>query len=97
VKSGAAQAAGAAAVDLPWRLAMQQVLRALTPFFLALAFAAVTPAEALAYVDPGTGSYLFQLAAAGLLAGMFTIRRFWDALKSRFRNETAPGRSSHTE
>ena len=76
---------------------MQQVFRALTPFFMALAFAAVTPAETSAYVDPGTGSYLFQLAAAGLLAGMFTVRRFWDALKSRFRSHTASGRSSHTE
>jgi hypothetical protein len=50
---------------------------------LALAFTALTPSYAWAYVDPGTGSYLFQLAAAGLFAGMFTLRRYWYALKAR--------------
>ena len=34
---------------------------------LCLGFVLTTPWEALAYIDPGTGSYLFQLAAAGLL------------------------------
>ncbi len=54
---------------------------------LALGLVVLTPTEALAYVDPGTGSYLFQLAAAGFLAGMFTLRRYWDAVKSRFRGK----------
>jgi hypothetical protein len=52
---------------------------------LCLGFVLTTPWQALAYIDPGTGSYLFQLAAAGLLAGMFTVRRYWDALKSALR------------
>jgi hypothetical protein len=51
---------------------------------LALGLVAVTPTDAWAYVDPGTGSYLFQLAAAGFLAGLFTIRRYWGAVKARF-------------
>lgn len=50
---------------------------------LALGLIVTTPADAWAYVDPGTGSYLFQLAAAGFLAGMFTLRRYWDAVKAR--------------
>ena len=54
---------------------------------LALGLVVFTPTEGLAYVDPGTGSYLFQLAAAGFLAGMFTLRRYWDAVKSRFRGK----------
>ena len=54
---------------------------------LALGLVVLTPTEALAYVDPGTGSYLFQLAAAGFLAGTFTLRRYWDAVKSRFRGK----------
>lgn len=49
---------------------------------LTLGFVAVTPTDAWAYVDPGTGSYLFQLAAAGLFAGMFTLRRYWYVLRS---------------
>ena len=52
---------------------------------LTLGFILTVPAPALAYVDPGTGSYLFQLAAAGLLAGMFTLRRYWEVVKSAFR------------
>jgi hypothetical protein len=59
---------------------------------LALGFVALTPADAFAYVDPGTGSYLFQLAAAGLFAGMFTLRRFWDAVKSRVTGHVASAR-----
>jgi hypothetical protein len=54
---------------------------------LALGLIVLTPTEALAYVDPGTGSYLFQLAAAGFLAAMFTLRRYWDTVKSRFRGK----------
>ena len=43
---------------------------------LALVFVAVTASDAWAYIDPGTGSYLFQVAAAGLLAGIYTMRRY---------------------
>lgn len=71
--------------------------RKAVPFvLLALGFVLTTPAEALAYIDPGTGSYLFQLAAAGLLAGMFTLRRYWDLLKSTFRRGAGPSGSNTT-
>jgi hypothetical protein len=30
-----------------------------------------------AYLDPGTGSYVLQLALAGLLGAAYTLRRFW--------------------
>jgi hypothetical protein len=64
---------------------------------LALGFLATTPTNAWAYVDPGTGSYLFQLAAAGFFAGMFTLRQYWKVLKARFgRQPTIPGRSSQS-
>ena len=61
---------------------------------LTLGFVLTVPVQALAYVDPGTGSYLFQLAAAGLLAGMFTLRRYWEVMKSAFRR--GPGAHDHT-
>ena len=51
--------------------------------FLGLAVL-LTPSYAWAYVDPGTGSYLFQLAAAGLLAGVYTMRGYWRALVDTF-------------
>jgi hypothetical protein len=44
-----------------------------------------TPTDAWAYVDPGTGSYLFQLTFAGLLAAAYTIRRYWQVLTTAFR------------
>ena len=46
----------------------------------------LTPSYAWAYVDPGTGSYLFQLAAAGFLAGAYTLRRYWHALTTTMRS-----------
>lgn len=45
-----------------------------------------TVEEAEAYIDPGTGSYLLQLAVGGLLAAAFTIRLFWRKLRSFMSN-----------
>jgi hypothetical protein len=36
-----------------------------------------------AYIDPGTGSYLFQLAIAGALAALFTLKRYWHVIRQR--------------
>ena len=66
------------------------------PALLALGLVVTTPADASAYVDPGTGSYLFQLAAAGFLAGMFTLRRYWDVVKSRFGRQTTSARADRS-
>lgn len=68
--------------------------RVLDLVVLAFGLVLTVPSEALAYVDPGTGSYLFQLAVAGLLAGMFTLRRYWEALKATFRRGTSPSGSN---
>lgn len=45
----------------------------------------LTPRTAWAYLDPGTGSYMLQVAAAGLLASMFTIKLYWQRVKVWFR------------
>lgn len=34
-------------------------------------------ASKLAYLDPGSGSYLIQLLIAALLGGAFVIKAFW--------------------
>jgi hypothetical protein len=52
---------------------------------LALVLLLTTPPDALAYVDPGTGSYVFQLAIAGGLAALYTIRSYWRSLTSALR------------
>ncbi len=46
--------------------------------------------NAHAYLDPGTGSYLLQLAAAGLLASMFTLRMYWTKVKDWVRKLGGP-------
>lgn len=37
-----------------------------------------------AYLDPGTGSYFFQLIIAALLGGLFAIKLFWNSIKAFF-------------
>ena len=39
--------------------------------------------DAHAYLDPGTGSYVFQMVIAVLLSGAFTLKHFWHRLKAR--------------
>lgn len=41
-------------------------------FFIAADFQ-----EAQAYLDPGTGSYVFQVAIAFLLVALATLKNFW--------------------
>jgi membrane protease YdiL (CAAX protease family) len=43
------------------------------------------PANAYAYLDPGTGSYLLQIALAALVGALFAIRLFWSRIKSFFK------------
>ena len=57
---------------------------------------ALSPA-AYAYIDPGTGSYLFQLLIAGLLGGGFLVKAYWRHLRrwvarvARRREKTVTG------
>ncbi|MCR4305814.1 MAG: hypothetical protein NUV73_01890 [Candidatus Daviesbacteria bacterium] len=44
----------------------------------------IFPREAHAYLDPGTGSYLLQILAAGILASLFFIKSWWRRLKNLF-------------
>jgi hydrogenase-4 membrane subunit HyfE len=47
-------------------------------FFAFLVFVfAFSVKRASAYIDPGTGSYLLQIAIAFLLGALFTIKGFW--------------------
>ena len=49
---------------------------------LVLLLLLASPPDALAYIDPGTGSYLFQLLLAGGLAGLYTVRKYWFSVKA---------------
>lgn len=41
---------------------------------------------AYAYLDPGTGSYIFQLLIAGAVGLAFVIKIFWGRIKGFFGN-----------
>ena len=45
-------------------------------FILVMVFLAVS-IPALAYLDPGTGSYLFQLLIAGIDGAGYAVKVFW--------------------
>jgi len=44
----------------------------------------ILPQKAYAYLDPGTGSYMFQLAIALLAGGFFAIKLYWRRIKTFF-------------
>ena len=53
------------------------------------------PTRAQAYLDPGSGSIVLQVAIGGILAAMATTRLYWNRLRSLFRrnrgaNSTLP-------
>ena len=39
----------------------------------------------MAYLDPGSGSYLLQLLIAGIVGAAFAVRMSWGRIKSFFR------------
>lgn len=39
-----------------------------------------------AYIDPGTASYLFQVAAGALLGGVFLLRTYWTRVVTTVRS-----------
>lgn len=50
----------------------------------AIALTVAIPANAHAYVDPSTGSFVFQMVTAGVLGALFVVKSFWRQLKSAF-------------
>ncbi len=46
------------------------------------------PSKAHAYLDPGTGSYVFQLLVAGLLGGSFFFKSIYKKIKGKLKKDT---------
>jgi membrane associated rhomboid family serine protease len=46
----------------------------------------ISSQSAYAYLDPGTGSYIFQLVLAGLIGGLFAVKLFWKKIKNFLGN-----------
>ncbi|MDO8519414.1 MAG: hypothetical protein Q7T11_04560 [Deltaproteobacteria bacterium] len=43
--------------------------------------------EALAYLDPGTGSMIIQIVIGSVLAISYTVKIYWKKLKSIFQKK----------
>lgn len=52
-------------------------------FFSAL-YLVLIPQNAHAYLDPGTGSYILQVGAAVLFAGLFILKTWWTQVNHFF-------------
>lgn len=59
------------------------------PVVLGALSLAAMPVDAWAYLDPGTGSYVLQMAAAGFFAAMVTMRSYMQYIKAWFKNLTS--------
>jgi hypothetical protein len=60
--------------------------RMLAISILVTLLALVLAPPAYAYLDPGTGSYIFQLLIAAVVGLAFLIKVFWSRIKGFFTN-----------
>ena len=58
----------------------------ITIFFVVWAIF-VFPETSHAYLDPGTGSFVFQMIIAGVVGGLFAIKTFWRKIVSFFKKD----------
>jgi hypothetical protein len=42
------------------------------------------PGDAWAYIDLGTGSYVFQVLIASVLGAAFAVRAYWERIRAFF-------------
>lgn len=55
--------------------------------FIFIAFLFVLfPPQVYAYLDPGTGSYIFQILIAGLLGSLFFLKSAFKKIKSFYKD-----------
>ncbi len=63
---------------------MKKIIKSL--IILGIISSVLFPQKAHAYLDPGTGSYVLQIAAAVLFGGLFAIKAFWGKITGFFTN-----------
>jgi hypothetical protein len=61
--------------------------------FLVMSLLIVFSGPASAYIDAGSGSYMLQMALAGVMALVFSIKLSWHRLKS-YTSNLVRGRSN---
>jgi hypothetical protein len=55
-----------------------------TLVILAMVGQLLGPRDALAYIDLGTGSYVFQVIIASLLGAAFAVKAYWERIRAFF-------------
>lgn len=68
-------------------------MKAVLSLSLLLSFIFISPNQAFAYLDPGTGSVILQVVAAGILGALFTIKAYWHRILSFFKGKKGPSDS----
>jgi hypothetical protein len=60
-------------------------------YYFVVLFVAVTtfvfPETSAAYLDPGTGSFVFQILISGVVGGLYTIKTYWRNIKGFFKKD----------
>lgn len=60
----------------------KQTLRSALEFIVVLtAIVVASEQPAHAYLDPGSGSYALQIAIAGVMGALFSVKMFWSRIK----------------
>jgi hypothetical protein len=54
-----------------------------------IVYAVLTPTDALAYLDPGTGTFALQGLIAGIAGGVLGLRSYWKRIGDLFRRPKA--------
>ena len=49
-------------------------------------FSIIPSKNVYAYLDPGTGSYFFQMIIASVIGGLFALKMFWIKIKEFIKN-----------
>ncbi|MBI2196497.1 hypothetical protein HYU45_02675 [Candidatus Daviesbacteria bacterium] len=62
---------------------MNRIIR----FFFLIFIVLVFPPKAYAYLDPGTGSYFFQILIGIVIGGLVSIKIFWKKIKDFFNGK----------
>jgi hypothetical protein len=61
-------------------------------YYFVVSFVAVAtfvfPRISAAYLDPGTGSFIFQIIIAGVVGGLYTIKTYWRNIKGIFKKDS---------
>ncbi len=64
---------------------MRLIFFSVIVIFLTL-FSGIFDSKAHAYLDPGTGSYVFQILIAFVVGGLFAIKIFWSKIIIYLKN-----------